>query len=393
MNKKTFNNILEVYKCAAFKSFYKKGVKYMNLLEYVKEKLSVFKNLYDSIRIVDPIKKKINMDIDNSKEELSGKCYTLWKKQVFCENCISMRAYNNNNTFIKIEHDKERIILMIATPIEIDGKVFIVEMLKDITKNGDVSHKLTENSDLMRSLVKSINEKAVKDDLTGVYNRKYINERLPIDIMDNKISKSPISIIMTDIDFFKKVNDKYGSANGDKMLIDFSNLILKSIRNNIDWIGRYDEKKFIIVLNHTDLKNTYILAEKIRKQLENTIFKYDDNSINITASFGIYSVTDYNIELSELFSRVSKSLYQSKVSGKNRTTIRQKDANKDDSSDVHIKSTKLSRLDEQIDELRELLNEVCCTLDEDKDYADRLIISQCLDELIVEYMKEINNLK
>lgn len=235
-----------------------------------------------------------------------------------------------------------------------------------------------------------MNERAVKDDLTGLYNRRYINERLPLDIKYSKISESPLSIIMVDIDFFKKINDNYGHVNGDKVLMDFSNLVLKSIRSNIDWIGRYGGEEFIIVLKDTDLKNTYFVAEKIRKKLENTTFKYDDININITASFGIYSISDYDIEFSDLLSKVDKNLYQAKANGRNRTIINQENSNEVGLANSNNKNMKLSKLNKQISEMREILNEACCTLDAGEINPDRLIISECLDELIVEYMKEIN---
>jgi two-component system, cell cycle response regulator len=365
----------------------------MDLIDQVKERLSIFKNFYDIIRIVDPVKKKTTIIIDNKIQELDETCYALWKKDMFCKNCISMRAYINNDTFIKIECDKEKIILITATPIEIDGNVFIAEILKDITQNGSVLHKLTEGSNFVEELISSINEKAIKDDLTGLYNRRYINERLPIDINYNKINKLPLSVIMADIDCFKKVNDMYGHVNGDKILIDFSNLILKSIKNNIDWVGRYGGEEFIIVLNGTELKNAYTVAEKIRKQLENTTFNYDGININITASFGIYCITDYDMETSELLSKVDKSLYDAKRSGRNTIVMSQGDVNGVSAIDVYNKYIKLSNLSDKINELRVVLNEICSTLDAGETNPDRLIISKCLDELIVEYMKEINNLK
>ena len=82
----------------------------MYLLEQVKERLFMFKNLYDVIRIVDPVKKK-NIIVIDEKKELSGECYATWNKGAFCENCIAMRAYINHNTFIKIEYVKEKIII------------------------------------------------------------------------------------------------------------------------------------------------------------------------------------------------------------------------------------------------------------------------------------------
>lgn len=363
----------------------------MDLIVEVKERLSIFKNLYDSMRIVDSVNKKTISITDNKVQETNTFCYELCNRGEFCDNCISARAYLNKDTFMKIEYDKEKVLLMIAVPMEIEGNVFVVELIKDITKNGILLNKFTESSDLIQELISAVNDKVAKDDLTGIFNRRYINERLPVDINYCRESKTPLSVIMADIDFFKTVNDKYGHVNGDKILIDFSNLIQKSIRSNTDWVARYGGEEFLIVLNNTDLKNAYYVAEKIRKQLESITFKYDDVSINITASFGVYCVTDYDIEISHLLSIVDKNLYKAKSSGRNMTITNQEDLDATSDTYINSKKIKLSKLSKQIDELREILNEVCCTLDEDAPNGHRLHISQCLDELIVAYMKEMNS--
>ena len=198
-----------------------KGRAYMDVINQVEERLSIFKNFYDVIRIVDPGKKETTVIKDNEIQQLKGTCYALWRKDTFCENCISMRAYLNNDTFVKIEYDKEKIVLITATPVEIEGEIYIVEILKDITKNGSALHKLTESSYSVEEMISTMNEKVVKDELTGLYNRRYINERLPVDINCSKARNMPLSVIMADIDFFKKINDKYGHVIGDKILIDF----------------------------------------------------------------------------------------------------------------------------------------------------------------------------
>ncbi|NRZ12244.1 GGDEF domain-containing protein [Clostridium beijerinckii] len=255
-----------------------------------------------------------------------------------------MRAYNNNDTFVKIEYDKEKIVLITATPVELNGRIYIVEILKDITNIGSVFHKMTEDSDFVEELIISMNEKVIKDELTGLYNRRYINERLPVDINYMKISKMPLSIIMADIDFFKKVNDQYGHIIGDKILIDFSDLILKSVRGKSDWVGRFGGEEFIIILNYTEAKNAYKVAEKIRKVLENTSFNYDGIEIKITASFGVYEASDEDVNIYDLLSKVDKNLYKAKASGRNRTIVNQESMYEFDSANIKEKNNQIIRV-------------------------------------------------
>lgn len=365
----------------------------MDILEKVEERLSVFKNFYDDIRIVDPIKKEILNVKDYEIKKTEKTCYSSWKKDAFCENCISAEAYNKNDTFVKIEYHKEKINLITATPIEFDGKKLILEIIKDITKNGSVMYKSNEDSSHIEELISFMDEKVVKDELTGLYNSSYISERLPIDITHSKNSKMPLSIVMLDVDSLGKVNDTYGYDIGDKLLIDLAKLVMNSIRSNSDWVGRLSGEEFIIVLNETELKNAYTVAEKIRKQIENVTFNYGNINMKVTASCGVYRITDHDINISDLISKVSKNLDKAKKSGRNRTIINQMNVNEVKIENIKQKTVYLPQLLEHINETREILNELCYVSDESKSLDERLIISQYLDELIIKYMRERNNLK
>ncbi|MBL4934517.1 GGDEF domain-containing protein [Clostridium sp. YIM B02515] len=367
----------------------------MNLGHEIKKRLSIFKNFYDVIRVMDPINKTSYIITENEVQEVNYTCYCMWNRSNACDNCVSMRALTEQDTFIKMEHVNEKVMLITATSVEIEGNTYIVEILKDITKNSTVNNIFDKNRGVVEELISSVNERAVRDELTGLYNRRYINERLPIDLNYSKLNNSPLSIIMADIDFFKKVNDKYGHLAGDRVLKEYSDLILNSIRSNSHWASRFGGEEFLIVLNNANLKNAYDIAEEIRIKVENTVFQFEGQRISITSSFGVYCTQDYNIEVSQLLSKADDNLYEAKFSGRNRTVAKegnvQQHINIDERTNIENKNLKLLRIKNQIDELRETLNEACCTIDEGKSNPDRLFISECLDELIVEYMKEFNS--
>jgi two-component system cell cycle response regulator len=293
----------------------------MDIIDQVKERLSVFIKLYDVLRVVDPIKKKTLILKDDNVQELDGTCYGFWRKEEFCGNCISMRSYIENDTFVKIENSEGKIFLVIATPIIIDNKRYIVEILKDLSESGKTLTKTSTNENFIEHILSELNEKIIKDELTKIYNRRYINERLPVDI-DNSIEKQcPLSVIMADIDFFKDVNDNYGYLIGDKILIDFAKLIQSSIRKNTDWVGRYGGEEFLIVLNNTDLENAYKISEKIRKLVEDKIFEYEEKKVKITSSFGVCGLINNKVNMEELIQIADKNLYQAKNNGRNKTIV------------------------------------------------------------------------
>jgi hypothetical protein len=212
------------------------GGQQMNLGHEIKKRLSIFKNFYDVIRVMDPINKTSYIITENEVQGANNTCYCMWNKSNACENCVSMRALAEQDTFVKIEHDNEKVMMVTAISLEIEGITYIVEILKDITKNSKVNNIFDKDRG---ELITSVNERAVR-----------------------------------------------------------------------------------------------------------TVAKEGNVQQHI------------NIE--------------------ERTSIENK-------------NLRLLRIKNQIDELRETLNDVCCAIDEGKSNPDRLFISQCLDELIVKYMKELNS--
>lgn len=293
----------------------------LSILDDVKNRLSVFKNMYDIIRIVDPMG-KCTIDCPENGEGAEGSlCYDFWKRGSSCENCISMRAHLEKDTIHKLEYKDEKLFLIMASPIETGSKEYIVEILKDVTDNGLVPEndiKMDENIEL---LIKEMNEKVVTDELTKVYNRRYINERLPVDINNSILYGLPMSIIMADIDYFKKINDTYGHLIGDKVIVDFAQIIKESIRKSTDWVGRYGGEEFFIVLNNIHPNDAYRVCEKIRKNIEEHIFKYDEHEIKITSSFGLYSISNEKLNVDDYIELADRNLYKAKKGGRNRIVI------------------------------------------------------------------------
>ncbi len=225
------------------------------------------------------------------------------------------------DTFVKLEYKEEKVFIVIATSVIINDNTYIVELLKDISDNELINNENITNLKRAGKLIDEVNEKIIKDALTGIYNRTYINERLPVDIYNGTIDCKPISIIMADIDFFKDINNNYGHAVGDKVLVEFAKLLEKSVRKDVDWVGRYSGEEFLIVLNNTDSDKAYIAAENIRIAIEDTVFKYDDLEIKITSSFGVCCASKNKPNMETLIESANQNLYKAKNSGRNKTII------------------------------------------------------------------------
>ncbi len=157
---------------------------------------------------------------------------------------------------------------------------------------------------------------SIKDELTGLYNRRYFNQVLPREIERAKRYDNPLSFIMYDIDHFKKVNDNFGHQAGDMVLKTISDIVLKNIRN-VDFVFRIGGEEFVILLIETDKKDAYIVAEKIRRIVE----QYDFGNVgSVTISLGVTGLRKSDT-LSRIMKRIDDALYHSKNSGRNRTTV------------------------------------------------------------------------
>lgn len=272
--------------------------------------------LFDRVRIVDPIKKIV---IEENGENLteSKKCFTICNRENICENCISIRAYNENRSIMKFEYIDNKIYMIMANPLNKMENNYVIEIIRDISecKIVDVIEDKTVYE--LEKKLGEMNKLIVIDELTKCYNRRYINEKLPIDIESSKDNKLPLSIAMIDIDYFKLINDKYGHLLGDLVLKDITDIIKNNIRGKNDCIARYGGEEFLILFNDTSKEEAYNLSNRIRAIVENSILKYDDIEIKITISIGIATLTSEVNDKDKLLRIADENLYKAKECGRN----------------------------------------------------------------------------
>lgn len=164
---------------------------------------------------------------------------------------------------------------------------------------------------------------SIIDPLTKAFNRGYLDERMVIELKRGNRYKHPLSIILCDIDFFKKVNDTYGHQAGDEVLKRFVGLIITSIRSDLDFVVRFGGEEFLIVLPETSIEAAVLVAERIRKTTEEDVVLFDNNEIKFTASFGLTCYESDNVIIPEfegLISEADANLYKSKETGRNKIT-------------------------------------------------------------------------
>lgn len=167
-------------------------------------------------------------------------------------------------------------------------------------------------------MVQELNNMANYDALTQIYNRRRLMEEAKKELTKAKTESSNISFLMIDIDYFKKVNDKYGHLAGDKvikMVVEFCKAKLRIE----DIIGRYGGEEFIIILPNTDKENAMNIAEDIRQYIQNFKIYFKQEKINVTVSIGVACaiIKDDSIDIEKLINEADKGLYYAKNHGRN----------------------------------------------------------------------------
>lgn len=172
-------------------------------------------------------------------------------------------------------------------------------------------------------------ELAITDELTKVYLYRYFRYQLDFEISAAIKYKQPLSIIMLDIDHFKKFNDTYGHQAGDKVLFEIAQTIKNSIRafdykdsqRSPDIVARYGGEEFVVILPKTSTIGAVIVAERIRKNVENKVVLYNDLELNVTISLGVTEWNNNYKDAKDFIEYADQALYFSKKNGRNKVSV------------------------------------------------------------------------
>ena len=291
--------------------------------KYVEEALRASEEKFKAIIETSPDGIAIS-SLDGIVEFLTEKSYSMWGHQS-AEECIG----RNILEFIHESHQQKAIYYvkeMIKGSltgaeeylmVKKDGSLFYCEVNANILrdKNNNPIGVLYMERDVTerKQLEEELKDLVTKDQLTGIYNRRKIDEVLMKEKAQAETRDHHLAVIMVDIDMFKLVNDQYGHLVGDQVLTEVTSILSQGIRS-IDVLGRWGGEEFIIICTDTDLKGAVVLAEKLRQMIANHEFQMVGKK---TCSFGVAQLRkDETID--SLLIRSDQALYRAKDQGRNR---------------------------------------------------------------------------
>ena len=270
----------------------------------------MLKKNYDDI-LMDSLN---DLVMDSSCSKCGGRCDY---HTGICEYCDSF------NERLKSHYDE---VMAIISSIDKDNisKSLILQLYDFIKNPADTDELIVRVNALLR--IKAIKDKlervSTTDDLTGLHNRKYLQERLEEEISRSKRYGTKLSCILFDIDFFKVVNDMYGYEWGDILLRNIANKLHAMIRKE-DILTRYGDEEFLLVLPNTSEDNAFLFGERFRREIEKMEFipAGEEEPHKVTISGGISTfpcMPDVDEDANTVIRYAEHALYNAKHRGKNK---------------------------------------------------------------------------
>ncbi|HMX75131.1 MAG TPA: diguanylate cyclase [Anaerolineales bacterium] len=225
---------------------------------------------------------------------------------------------------VKIYGDPPLTLEVVITPLynneKINGRVVLAY---DITKRKQLELDLKAKIIEIDSLRVQLQDQAIRDSLTGVFNRRFLAEALEREIAKANREDMPISIVMMDVDHFKSFNDTYGHKCGDAVLRDLAGFLTKNSRHG-DIVCRYGGEEFVILMPEASFQNAFERAQSWQQAYASKTIEYEDKALKVTFSAGVASYPQHGPNGETILHAADHALYESKSNGRNRVTAFQK---------------------------------------------------------------------
>jgi diguanylate cyclase (GGDEF)-like protein len=280
--------------------------------------------------------------LDNAGQgflSISGNCYVDKEYSAECKNIFGFDIANKKLTDILFLNQNERIhykkmlkgIFGFASNGNLNKSQELIDLLpKEMEINNnhiECEYKLVKNKDNFKLMViltditekKEIQERAIKDGLTGLYNQTYFKTLLSKELDESSQNIRDLSLLMIDIDNFKSVNDTYGHQVGDEVLRSFAKVLKENLRGD-GIVARYGGEEFAIVLPEVGRENAIKIGRRINRLVRNMVVNYEELALKVTVSIGVASYTAGQSSRL-LITNADKALYQAKIDGKDRLCV------------------------------------------------------------------------
>lgn len=273
--------------------------------ERVKEMIRFMNQIFDLVRLVDPVETAvITIEDDNTVTRVPYSCFSIWGKNVRCENCSSLCALNGHCSLNKFELLKNDVFYVVSQPVEVhlaDG-ISSELVLEVASRISDETGTSPEEPGVLFDTLQSVNDLIYRDPLTGAYNRRFFDEMLFLHHGQNTVAKK-VALILMDLFRFKQINDLFGHQTGDQVLKDVVASLQKQIRQN-DSIIRFGGDEFVVFLTNCEKNQIKPAIERFKTAVQDVHYG-PNQTIYADADFG-YAYTEAFKQTDEMLSDMIK---------------------------------------------------------------------------------------
>jgi diguanylate cyclase (GGDEF)-like protein len=266
-----------------------------------------------------------NLSFSTTDKSLAGIVYS--KNMYLCRNFVEDHY---ETRYTQSERQSAELSSFLAFPIGVDrciGAFFLESLRKDAftESSRDLLLRLSTSAGLAIERLRIIEQAktlATHDGLTGLINHREFQALLKDEISRALRYGDPVSLVLCDIDFFKKINDTFGHPFGDTVLKGVAGKLKENLRDGVDAVARYGGEEFALILVKTDAQKAVETVERIRQEIEKFFFKSPKGEdIRVTMSFGIAVYLQHAKQIEVLIQKADKALYRAKENGRNRVEM------------------------------------------------------------------------
>ena len=237
---------------------------------------------------------------------------------------VDQDSVSRNHAKIRVDGTRITIEDMGSTNGTIVNDEHIEDSLRlrngDLVKIGRTIFKFIASNNIEAAYHDEIYRMTTVDGLTQVFNRRYFEDAIERELSRSRRYTRPLSLVLLDIDHFKKINDTYGHLAGDAVLKELA-LTVRARTRREDVFARFGGEEFALLLPEVDQKGAMLLAEKARKLVEKHSFMFDGEHIVVTMSAGVATMVKKTENPNELIRRADEKLYEAKTGGRNRVAV------------------------------------------------------------------------
>lgn len=286
------------------------------LLDAIKSSIiEILSDMYDAVRLIccgTHEQYVLNSAGDLIRQDIS--CHEYWQRPHPCQNCVAQRSSRSCQQEEKVEIFQDKVFLVVAMPLA--AGEYILEIIKDISHLINARTEILQRCEQLREELEVLARHAYVDSMTGLWNRRYLEEKFPEMLKKAAMLDKQVAVMMIDIDHFKQINDTYGHNFGDRVLERLGQILQQGIRSR-DAAIRYGGEEFVVILYDVPSEVAVRIAERIRSQVAREEFSFCDQPARVTISIGL-ALSREEGSADKLLGLADRRLYRAKEQGRNR---------------------------------------------------------------------------